>query len=353
MADILPVGKPSPALVVNGTAVSRTSLGARRYYEGVMRHLEWSGPIRTTSPCRWRAGERIHEALLRGQRDGLLWSPTHRGPLWARQHVVTVLDCINIEHVYRHDYRLPLLRWAFGQMLRNAIAVITISNATRDAVLRNFAIDPNKIQVIAGPTHFPELCDDATIKPAISLWNSDYVLMVVNQLPHKNTRLACEALAGSSAGRRGIRLRVVGQVDPAGAATCELAGIPVEQYSHVDDRTLHHWMRHARFLFSPSLDEGLNLPIAEALSLGANVLCSDIAVHREFYADRAIFCVPDSCAAMINALNDAFSKEGNWGLALRPGLRRTFSEVANDYRRLFLQASTTAPQSNRPTTTLN
>lgn len=341
MTDTRTVGKPSPALIINGTAVSRTSLGARRYYEGVMRHLEWSGPILTKSPCRWRAGERIHEALLRGQRDALLWSPTHRGPLWAQRHVVTVLDCINVEHVYRQDYRLPLLHWSFGQMLRNAVAVVTISNATRDAILRNFAIDPDKIQVIAGPTHFPEFRDDVITEPATSHPHGDYVLMVVNRLSHKNTRLACEALAGSSAGRQSIRLRVVGQVDPAGAAACERAGIPVEQYSGIDDKTLHHWMQHARFLFSPSLDEGLNLPVAEALSLGANVLCSDIAVHREFYANRAIFCAPDSCAAMIDALNDAFSKEGNWGLAFRSGLRRTFSEVAKDYRTLFLRTGTT------------
>jgi len=308
-----------------------------------MRHLGWNGAVRTTAPCAWRPVERIHEALMRSRQDALLWSPAHRGPLWAQRHVVTVLDCINIEHVYSRDCRLPLLRWVFGQMLHNAVAVVTISSATRDAVLRNVAIDPGKIHVIAGPTCFPEFSGNAAPCESDLSETTDYILMVVNRLPHKNTRLACEALADCSARRRGIRLRVVGQLDPAGAAACEDAGIAVEMHSDVDDATLHRWMRQARFLFSPSLDEGLNLPVAEALSLGANVLCSDIPVHREFYADRVLFCNPRSRAAMVNALNDALDRHGCWGLSTRPGLKRTFADVAYDYRQLFLKAGAATP----------
>ena len=63
-----------------------------------------------------------------------------------------MLDCINIEHVYRNDWRLPLLRTVFGRLLDNARANrVHIDAKTRGAVLRNFAVDPAKLHVFAGP----------------------------------------------------------------------------------------------------------------------------------------------------------------------------------------------------------
>lgn len=329
-----------PDLIVNGTAAVRSSLGARRYYEGVISHLDWPGAIEVTRVARWPRLERLNELLQRGRPDAVYWSPSHRGPLFAHQHVVTVLDCINIEYVYRGDMRLPLLRAVFGRLLDNAKVVVAISHATRDAVLRNFAIDPSKIVVIAGPVDFRDR--STTSGPSDEGRQGDpapFVLMITNNLPHKNTTRACRAYAASEAARRGVALRIVGSVEAAGLAACRESGVSVDQHHGVDDATLARWIETCAFLFSPSLDEGLNLPVGEALSRGARVLCSDIPVNREFYDGEVLFCDPLDQSRMTASIDDALSRPLDWGL---PGLSRprsSFADVAAQYRELFLQVA--------------
>jgi len=316
-----------PDLIINGTAITRSSRGARRYYDGVMANLNWPAEITVTDP--WPRLTRLKELAERGRSDAIYWSPAHRGPLFAHNHVVTVLDCISIEHVYRDDPRLPLLRAMMGRLLSGASRVVCISEATRAAVERNFTIDPDKLTVIAGPTVLPIA---AGVRKQTD--NDNFVLMVTNALPHKNSALAAAAFAVSQSRELGVSLRVVGALAEGGAALCAAAGVRVDIHHHVDDATLYCWMRQCRFLLSPSLSEGLNLPIAEAISLGVNVVCSDIAVHQEFYEGDALFFDPFSHDALVAALNKSFERTGRW-FPDSVKLRATFGDVAAQYRALF------------------
>jgi len=317
-------------LIINGTAATHSSLGARRYFEGIMAHLDWPGRVITNPPDANPRLVRINELCERGRRDAIYWSPAHRGPLFAHNHVVTVLDCINIEHVYARDWKLPILRAAFGRLLANAVAIVTISAATKVAVLRNFDVPADKIRVFAGPT---DLIVGAGAEAPVTP-QGDFVLMVTNALPHKNTAAAGRAFAASSAGKRGIELRVVGSMDAAGRAACAAAGVVVAEHRGIDDATLDGWFRQARFLLSPSLDEGLNLPIAEAIARGANVLCSDIAVHREFYSDSAAFFDTHDPDSLRLALEAAYERPRRW---FTPPLKPEFgvARIAAEYRGLF------------------
>lgn len=318
-------------LIINGAAARHSSLGARRYFEGVMAHLDWPGRIITSAPAHNPWLVRMKELADRGRPDAIYWSPAHRGPWFAHNHVVTVLDCINIEHVYAHDWKLPILRTAMARLLDNALAIVAISNATKSAILRNFDVPSDKIRVLAGPTDLINSNAEFSLHAA----SDPFVLMVTNALPHKNTAVAGVAFAASSAARRGIGLRVVGAMAEAGRAACAAAGVQLSEHRGIDDATLDGWLREARFLLSPSLDEGLNLPIAEALSRGTNVLCSDIAVHREFYAGQVAFFDPAESGSLRIALNTAFDRPGRWYV---PQARPEFgiAGIARAYRNLFL-----------------
>ncbi len=301
-----------------------------------MEHLDWPGKTSIRPAVHSRVLNRLSDFVERGRKDAILWSPFHRGPLFAHNHVVTVLDCINIQYSYRNDWRLPLLQANFGALLANATAIVAISNATRDAILDCFDVEQSKVIAIAGPTDFTAEMANA---PEGDVCDTRFILMVTNTLPHKNTVRAARALAASRAPAAVDVLRVVGSLEAAGLAICEAAGLKVECYNGVDDETLRQWMMQCLFLFSPNLEEGLNLPIGEALALGGNVLCSDIPVHREFYDGAVLFCDPLDEHSMVRAVDDALARPHEWKFSgfRTPG--RTFSDIARDYRSLFLRVS--------------
>jgi glycosyltransferase involved in cell wall biosynthesis len=328
-------------LIINSVAALGSSLGVRRFFTGVMQHLAWPAKVEITKAPRFRAFARASELLQVGRKDAIYWSPTHRGPLRAHHHVVSVHDCINIEYTYRDDWRLPAFRRLFNVVLDRSEAIVALSHATRSAILRNYKIDESKIVVIPAGFDMPAQASGGLLHTAESV-DPPFVLMVTNALPHKNTSRACRAFADSRAREKGTILRVVGSVAPDGLENLSRAGIKVDLHDHVDDSTLMDWYRTCNFFFSPSLAEGYNLPIAEAISAGANVLCSDIPVHREFYSGQATFFDPARLDAMVEALNTALARSGRWHDLIDPSKQRSFRDMAADYRALFEQIATKA-----------
>jgi glycosyltransferase involved in cell wall biosynthesis len=321
-------------LIINSTAALRSSLGVRRLFSGIMRYLAWPSDVRFTRAPGIRTLERMTELLQPGRKDAIFWSPSHRGPLYARHHVVSVHDCINVEYVYRDDWRLPAFRRLFNIVLARAEAIVALSYSTRDAILRNYRVDDSKIVVIPAGFDVPSQPVDklSAVKQDMG---RPFVLMVTNSLAHKNTESACRAFANSRCAERGIALRVVGSLATGASLLCSQRGVDLELRGHVDDSTLLEWYRTCEFLFSPTLAEGYNLPIAEAIAAGANVLCSNIAVHREFFNGQVTFFDATSSDCMVEALNLACDRTGRWRPLLDLSKSRSFRDVAAEYRALF------------------
>jgi glycosyltransferase involved in cell wall biosynthesis len=230
-----------------------------------------------------------------------------------------------------------VLRSFMNVTLAGATCVIAISNATRDAILNNFEVDERKVVAIPGPIDFGATPFPPVGTKAIS--EKPFILMITNALPHKNTARALSAISASLASREGVALKIVGSADPLAIEQCQRQGVEVQVHRGVSDEVLNGWLAHALFLFSPSLQEGLNLPVAEALSAGTRVVCSDIPVHREFYRGRASMCDPLRVEAMVDAINTAI--RGAWpeqDASLSP--RPSFADVAAGYRKIFTRIST-------------
>jgi glycosyltransferase involved in cell wall biosynthesis len=320
-------------LIVNSLAAARSSLGVRRLFAGVMQHLAWDSKVSFSRLPKIAPVARVAELLQLGRRDAIYWSPTHRGPLWAHHHVVSLHDCINVEYTFRDDWRLPAFRRVFNLVLRNAQVVVALSRATKDAALRNYSLIESKIVVIPAGFDLPSETAAVAEQPYAG---PPFILMVTNALPHKNALRACRAFVDSVAPHNGYVLRVVGSLPPAALGLCGQDSAKIEVHGHVADAQLRSWYRNAAFLFSPSLAEGYNLPVAEAVASGGNVLCSDIAVHREFFQGRAAFFDPGSEDSMVEALNGAVMKAGTrWYPGASKGRLRSFKDMADDYRAVF------------------
>lgn len=86
--------------------------------------------------------------------------------------------------------------------------------------------------------------------------------------------------------------------------------------------------RHAAVTVCPSLGEGFDYPGIEAMRSGGVVAASDIAVHREIYADAAEYFDPYSTAALVDTLRNLLDPKG---LSLCDHLRQRGSTVSERY----------------------
>jgi glycosyltransferase involved in cell wall biosynthesis len=318
-------------LIINSLA-ARSSLGVRRLFAGIMRHLQWDSKVSYTKVPSLAPVARAVELLQRGRRNAIYWSPTHRGPIWVHHHVVSLHDCINVEYTYRDDWRLPAFRRMFNAVLANAEVVVALSKATKEAALRNYTLETSTIVVIPAGFDFPA----ASPRAGSSESQPPFILMLTNALPHKNSLRACRAFLNSKAPRSGYELRVVGSLPPGAQDLLAQCSEKIKLHPHVDDPVLQRWYRSAAFLFSPSLAEGYNLPVAEAIASGANVLCSDITVHREFFQGQAAYFDPTRDDAIVEALNAAILNAGTrWCPDFPISRMRSFKEMADDYREVF------------------
>ncbi|MEL0212200.1 MAG: glycosyltransferase, partial [Novosphingobium sp.] len=66
----------------------------------------------------------------------------------------------------------------------------------------------------------------------------------------------------------------------------------VEEVAGCSDRKLATLVRGARALLMPTFAEGFGMPIAEALSVGVPVICSDIPAHHEVGGDTPDYAGP-------------------------------------------------------------
>ena len=251
-----------------------------------------------------------------------------------KNHVITILDCINIEYTYSKDIRLPFYKFIFQKVLDNARYIIAISRSTSLALQRHFSVDPSRLLVISGPNNIPL---NSIIRVYRDKYRNPFILMVTNSLPHKNTSQACLAISQSKFFfKNKFTLHVVGTLDRKALNICKEKNIPLRLYSNITDDLLRKLYLDAEFLFSPNLDEGLNMPVAECLSCGGNVLCSDIAVHREFYDGKVYFVNLSDIKNIVDSIDRACSFEIDWTKYNSYNVPvRSFSNISDDYLRLF------------------
>ncbi|WP_197028228.1 glycosyltransferase family 1 protein [Bosea sp. 117] len=85
----------------------------------------------------------------------------------------------------------------------------------------------------------------------------------------------------------------------------------VVEASDISDTALASVMAGACTMIAPSLAEGFNLPIAEALALGCPVIASDLPVHREIAEGSARFVDPLDGPGWMHAIEQTFLTEND------------------------------------------
>ena len=229
-----------------------------------------------------RAADRAHLDLFH--------APHYVVPFTRVPVVVTIHDLIHLTWPPRNPLAPFYARAMLGRAVRKARRVLTVSEASKRAIVETLLVSPDDVVVTPNgidERFFVERAADSEQRagaPPYPLSAIRYFLFVGNDKPHKTLGVLKAAVARL----RGVRLVI------AGAA------------NFVSGDELAALYRGAIALVMPSAEEGFGLPAAEAMACGTAVITSRAAALVEITGDAALHvdAEPGSLAAAMQRLID-------------------------------------------------
>lgn len=227
--------------------------------------------------------------------------------------VVLMVHDISFES---HPEFLPRLqvarmRWLVPRSIRAAAHTLTVSEFSREQIVRHYGTSPDRISV----THeaasdvfrpLPDPFSQAVLEP-LGL-PPRFVLAVGNLQPRKNLGTLLEAYARLVHTRRfEPPLVLVGQRHYRGAALLErINDLGLNRHviwtGYVSDEVLVALYNRATLFVFPSLYEGFGLPVLEAMACGTPVVSSHAASLPEVSGDAALLVDPHSVTELAAAI---------------------------------------------------
>jgi len=257
---------------------------------------------------------------LRASRIGAsaILCPANLAPVSSKRTVVIIHDAAPLR--YPGDFSATYTAWQrflLPRLVRNALAVITPSEFSRQELIDLLDADPERVHVVepgvpdelfigkGAPAH--EVQSDLASQYGIT---GPYVLTVASKVKRKNLG-ALEPVAEGLA-QVGISMVAVGGGRPQLAAGAVPSG--VRQLGPVPAQDLKALYSGASAFVLPSLYEGFGLPICEAMACRVPVVCSDRSALPEAAGGAAVLVDPDDTESLVAnvlsaATDDPFRQE--------------------------------------------
>ncbi len=247
--------------------------------------------------------------------------------LYFKKFVVTIHDLI-LTHfptikattksklVYR--FKNFAYKFIIRHALKNSSKIITVSKFTKDDIVKEFNIVPEKIIVTYEGVSFlnNDRDKDYLINESGNLKEipNNFIFYVGSAYPHKNLERLLDVFDKYGDHLNGLKLILVGRIDYFYQRLIDAAiekglykkndydNSKVIFLGHVSDMNLKSLYQRAKAFIFPSLYEGFGLPPLEAISNNCLVLCSDKASLPEVVGDGAIYFNPENIIDIYNAI---------------------------------------------------
>ena len=206
---------------------------------------------------------------------------------------------------------LAALRELYPASAKLASRVFTLSDFSRQGLIRAYGLDPEKVVVVALDA------DDVFRRPSRAEERAEvkrryripdrYVLYPAITWPHKNHGALFQAVKAFNAKRQPLALVLTGSAGPGHAAALrELEALELTSRTlllgHIPQRELACLYRDAFAMVCPSLFEGFGLPILESFHSGCPVVCSATTSCPEIAGAAAAYIDPQDPATIVAAL---------------------------------------------------
>jgi glycosyltransferase involved in cell wall biosynthesis len=260
-------------------------------------------------------------------------------PLTRCPTVVTIHDCIHLRFPQYLPNRAAAVyaRTMMTMAARRAHRILTVSQASKEDILRYLKVPASKIEVIYNALDerlatAPSPDEITRVRERLQL-TSPFILYAGNIKPHKNVDRLIEAFSILRKRRGGdLKLLIIGD---------EISKYPnlrrlvhrfqlhkyVRFHGFVSDETLAVLYRLATAFVFPSLYEGFGLPPLEAMAAGTPVITSNVSSLPEVVGDAALLIDPMNAGAIADAMTRVLSDQALRSDLVRRGCERvkTFS----------------------------
>lgn len=321
-------------IAINGYFLTRPYTGLGNYTQGLLTALgrlptNHQFSVFVPEPVDWSFGDRIEVKVIPpirhvGPSIGKFWWEQWQLPKAARQHSaqlihhfypatsiltkipqITSIHDATPWHFPEHNYSTKV-RWFRQFTLKSsqkARAIITVSQSAKEDIARIFNIAESKITVIYNGVdeNFRQPIVEARLKSVLAKYkiNYPYIFYIGGFEIHKNIRQLFFAYTNAASEIK-EHLVLGGGVfsktrPPVYRDFYELPGL-IDNYklSHrihligpVPPADLPALYQGANLFVSPSLAEGFNIPLIEAMASKVPIICSNIPVNQEIAIDHA------------------------------------------------------------------
>jgi glycosyltransferase involved in cell wall biosynthesis len=300
----------------------------------------------------------------------------HEYGIWGGEDGAYVLDFIQALdvpavatlHTVLRD-PTPNQRAILTELVNTAEATVVMSRAAATLLSSAYGVDPYRVDVIPHGVPDLPLVRSETIKPAVDLAGRDVILSFGLLGPGKGYELAIDALPAVVAKHPNAIYVIVGATHPEllaheGEAYREALvnrakALKVSDHVTFIDRfvgrtELSRWLEAADVFVTPypNLDQIVSGTLSYAMGAGRAIVSTPYAYAAELLADgRGVLVPPGSPAGFAAALNDVLGnddlRESIGRRAYEHSRKMVWSEVGNNYRRLFERVGTGMPVATR------
>lgn len=239
--------------------------------------------------------------FFKSPRPTLFFTTSHYAPRFSPvPTVISVMDIsyIHYPEMFKASDLYQLRNWT-AYSVRNAKKIITISQSSKDDIIKYYKVSPDKAEVVYPGIKMNDDIKDHKIKEKYNI-SGDYILFVGTLQPRKNIERLIEAFSKLSSNETkddNLSLVIVGKKGWMYEGILESPkkyGVEnkVRFLDFVVDKDISSLYKNALCFVMPSLYEGFGLTILEAMSYGCPVITSNISSLPEAGGNAAEYVDP-------------------------------------------------------------
>lgn len=231
-----------------------------------------------------------------------VYSPTQHGVKGKNiNQIITIHDLLPLIYPSGRYHQYFYYKYILPKIIKKAEKIITISENTKNDIIKYYGTDSEKVIVIYNGYDKPKLIDkEYSVKYIENKYKvKDYLLMIGIHYRYKNLH---NVIIAYSKIRTDInkKLVIVGNYNTKyGFELKKLVNeLNLNKYviftGYIDEEDKNFMYQAANLFIYPSLYEGFGLPILEAMANGTPVICSNTSSLPEVAGNAALLFNPNS-----------------------------------------------------------